>query len=54
MEDSTIVKVTAIVSLCVLGVSALSKGIDSFILMSIASLISGLAGYEVGKTKRKA
>lgn len=51
MEDSTIVKVVAIVSLTAIGVTALLHGIDSVLTASISAIIGGIAGYEFGKNK---
>ena len=50
MDDSTLVKVVAIVSLTVLEiVNMLTMKIDSQILLAMGAIIGGIAGYEVGK-----
>jgi len=57
MEDNTIIKITAIISLVILEiVNALTMKLDGNILLTIGAIIGGLAGYEYRKTidrKRK-
>lgn len=53
VEDSTLIKMTAIVSLCIIeAVNLIIWKIDGALLVTIASLIAGIAGYEIGKTKK--
>ena len=48
MKDSTIVKLTAIVCLTLLGiVNALVWKVDKTFLLSLGAIIGGIAGYEV-------
>lgn len=55
MEDSTIVKIVAIVSLAALEiVNLLTARIDGNILLTIGAIIGGIAGYEVGIRSRRA
>jgi len=49
MEDSMIVKTTAIVAVCVLEAIALLSGVDGALLALSFSFIGGIAGYEAGK-----
>jgi len=49
MEDSTIIKLVAIICLTGMMISALFKGIDSALLGTISAIIGGIAGYEVGR-----
>ena len=54
MEDTTIIKITAIISLVALEVvNMFTMKIDGNILLSIGALIGGLAGYEYRKTREK-
>jgi hypothetical protein len=56
MDDSTVVKLVAIICLTVICSMALYKGIDSVLAGTICSIIGGVAGYEIGrrtKTKEK-
>jgi len=46
---SNYIKEVTIISLTSLGIFAMWKGIDSGILVTIASAIAGLGGYELGK-----
>lgn len=46
MDDSTIVKLTAIVSLTIIAVFALNLGIDSVLVGTVSAIIGGIAGYE--------
>jgi positive regulator of sigma E activity len=51
MEDTTIIKLTAIISLLVLEiVNMFTMKIDGNMLLSIGAIIGGLAGYEYRKT----
>lgn len=47
------VKVTAIVCLTVICVTALLKGIDSAVVGAVSGIIGGIVGYEVGKARTK-
>jgi hypothetical protein len=49
MEDTTLVKLTAIVCLTAIVITALLHGIDSALVGTIGAIIGGLAGYTVGK-----
>ena len=51
MKDETAISIAAIASLAGLGIAALLKGIDSGLLTTIASIIGGIAGYQVGKIR---
>ena len=52
MRDSTIVKIVAIVGLVVIEiVNLLTMGYDGGLLFAIGSIIGGIAGYEVGKSR---
>jgi hypothetical protein len=53
VRDSTIVKITAIVSLTVICSLALLKGIDSVLVASVSAIIGGIAGYELRKNNEK-
>jgi hypothetical protein len=51
MEDTTIIKITAIISLVILEtVNMFTMKIDGNLLLTIGALIGGLAGYEYAKT----
>jgi curli biogenesis system outer membrane secretion channel CsgG len=52
MNDSTIVKLVAIVCLTVICSVALLKGIDSTLTGSICAIIGGVAGYEFGRRQK--
>ncbi len=47
------VKITAIICLTIICGCALMKGIDSVLVGSIAGIIGGIAGYAVGRRRRK-
>jgi hypothetical protein len=49
MDDSTVVKLVAIICLTVICSMALYKGIDSVLAGTICSIIGGVAGYEIGR-----
>jgi hypothetical protein len=49
MEDTTIIKLVAIISLTTICSIALLKGIDSVLAGTICSIIGGVAGYEIGR-----
>jgi hypothetical protein len=54
MDNSTVVKIVAIVSLTIIQVvNMLTMKIDSQILLVIGAIIGGIAGYEIGITKKK-
>jgi membrane protein YqaA with SNARE-associated domain len=53
INGSTIVKITAIISLTIICVVAVFHGIDSVLIGTIASIIGGVAGYEIGRYKRE-
>jgi len=53
IDNTTIVKLTAIVSLTILGALAFYKNIDHGLIASISAIIGGLAGYEFGSKKGK-
>ncbi len=53
MDDSTVVKIVAIVSLVVLWtVNAFTLKIDSVLASLVVGAIAGLAGYEIGRHVR--
>ncbi len=47
------VKIVAITCLTVICICALWKGIDSVLVGSVAGIIGGIAGYAVGRRRRK-
>ena len=52
MEDKTIIKVTAIISLTILEiVNLVVAHLDGNILLSVGVIIGGIAGYEFGRHK---
>jgi hypothetical protein len=51
MKESSLVKIIAIVSLTIIGVTALSHGIDSVLIGSISAIIGGIAGYEIRRNE---
>jgi len=52
MKESTIVKVFAILSLTILeSINLIFYKVDGNILMTIAAIVGGLAGYEVGRSR---
>jgi hypothetical protein len=53
MEESTLVKVVAIVSLTIICVFALSRGIDSVLVSMVSAIIGGVAGYEIRRNEDK-
>jgi hypothetical protein len=53
MEESTLVKIVAIVSLTIICVTALSRGIDSVLVGSVSAIIGGIAGYEIRRNEGK-
>ena len=54
MDEDSIVKIVAIVSLTIICSVALVNGIDSVLTGTISAIIGGIAGYEVGVTRGKA
>jgi hypothetical protein len=53
MEESALVKIVAIVSLTIICVAALSRGIDSVLVSLISAIIGGIAGYEIRRNGDK-
>jgi len=52
MDDTTLIKITAIVMLGLIEIANLfTFKYDGAILVSIASIIAGIAGYQIGYTK---
>jgi len=52
MKESTIIKVVAILSLTILeAINLIFYKVDGNILMTIAAIIGGIAGYEVGRSR---
>jgi hypothetical protein len=53
MKDSTMIKITAILSLTILEtVNLIFMRIDGNVLMTISAIIGGIAGYEIGRQQR--
>jgi hypothetical protein len=54
MDDTTIVKVVAIVSLTALEIAnLLTAKIDGNVLLTIGGIIGAIAGYKIGSSKVK-
>jgi hypothetical protein len=54
MDDTTVVKLVAIVSLTVLEIAnLLTAKIDGNVLLTIGAIIGGVAGYEISTKKVK-
>jgi len=54
MKESTLIKITAIVSLTVLEIiNMFTMKVDGNILLSIGAIIGGIAGYHFAKKRRK-
>jgi hypothetical protein len=53
MEESTLVKVVAIVSLTAICITALTRGIDSVLVGTVSAIIGGIAGYEIRRNEHK-
>jgi hypothetical protein len=53
LDNSIIVKLTAIVSLTIIAVFALNQGIDSVLIGTVSAIIGGIAGYEFKKIENK-
>ena len=51
MRDWVIIKVTAIICLTIICVTALLHGIDSVLASSISAIIGGIAGYSIGRRR---
>jgi len=51
MEESALVKIVAIVSLAIICVTALSRGVDSVLVASVSAIIGGIAGYEIRRNE---
>jgi preprotein translocase subunit SecE len=51
MKDKTAVKITAIVCLTAIVITALLHGIDSALVGTVSAIIGGVAGYSVGRGK---
>jgi membrane protein YqaA with SNARE-associated domain len=49
LKDTTLIKITAILSLTVICSIALLKGIDSVLVGTVSAIIGGIAGYEIGR-----
>ncbi len=54
MDDNAMIKITAIVCLTALGISYFYLiRQDGTVLLTLSSIIGGIAGYVIGKGKRK-
>jgi len=54
MKDSTLIKITAIVSLTVLEIiNMLTMKIDGNVLLTIGAIIGGIAGYSIKKRRKE-
>jgi hypothetical protein len=53
MEESTLVKVVAIISLTAICIVALTRGIDSVLVATVSAIIGGIAGYEFRRNEDK-
>jgi outer membrane lipoprotein SlyB len=53
MEESTLVKVVAIISLTAICITALTRGIDSVLVGTVSAIIGGIAGYEIRKNEHR-
>ena len=51
VQDVTLIKIVAIVCLTVICSMALTRGIDSTLVGTIAAIIGGIAGYEIGRLR---
>ena len=51
MTESGVIKITAIISLTIIVVVALMKGIDSGLTATVSAIIGGVAGYEFGRRR---
>lgn len=51
MDDTAIIKITAILALAAICCAALLKGVDSVIVSVISAVIGGVAGYEMKKKR---
>ena len=49
MADKTLITIIAIISVVILEIVALIKGIDGQIFATVISVIAGLGGYTIGK-----
>ena len=49
MTDKTLITIIAIISIMILEVIALLKGIDGQIFATVISIIAGLGGYTIGR-----
>jgi len=47
MNDETIIKITAIVSLTAICIVSLTHGINSALTATVSAIIGGIAGYEI-------
>ena len=54
VKDSTIIKITAIISLTILEiVNAFTMKIDGNVLLTIGAIIGGIAGYHIALRKEE-
>jgi len=49
MKDKTLITITAIISIVILEIVAMIKGIDGQIFATVISILAGLGGYTVGR-----
>jgi len=49
MKDKTLITITAIISIVILEIVAMIKGIDGQIFATVISVLAGLGGYTVGR-----
>jgi len=53
MKDTTIIKITAIVCLTLICITALLHGIDSVLVGTVSGIIGGVAGYSIGRVVKE-
>ena len=52
LSGSDLVKITAIICLAIICITALNKGIDSALVSAVSAIVGGIAGYSMKRVSK--